>query len=98
MKNHHHLGKETKNAFGQPVIKPLRVFRALKFKLGKFLSLIIFPFFFSRRQFNEAYLLCCISGTKERGKESKINECLGQGLIWELETEERKALGEKIEE
>lgn len=49
MKNHHHLGKETKNAFGQPVFKLLRFLEPLKFKLGKFLSLIICAFFFSRR-------------------------------------------------
>ena len=39
-------------------------------------------------------LLCYTSGTKER-KKSKINECLGWGLIRELEIEERKALGKK---
>ena len=50
------------------------------------------------QKINEADLLCYTGGTKERRKESKISECLRQGLIWELETEERKALGGNREE
>ncbi|XP_049719598.1 molybdopterin synthase catalytic subunit isoform X2 [Elephas maximus indicus] len=41
MKSHHHLGKETKNAFGELTIKS-HIFRALSFKCGRLLSPVTF--------------------------------------------------------
>lgn len=45
MKNHHHPGKKTKNAFGQLVIKSHIFFKSTKIKFGKPLSLNTFLFF-----------------------------------------------------
>lgn len=72
MKNHHHLGKEIKNAFGQPMIKS-QFFRALTFKCVKLWSLITFWFFFSESEDSllKHNLLCSTCGTKGRKKQNK---------------------------
>lgn len=91
----HHLGKETKSAFGYPTINHL-AFRACNLNFVKLWSLITFWFFslHIRIVYWSTVSYVILVGQKEE-KGSKINGYVGWRVIWNGTKDRRRTVGKK---